>query len=307
MRFEQPQTLKAIAELIDCEYVGRKDHVITGINEIHVVQQGDIVFVDHPKYYDKALASEATTILINKKVDCPPGKALIISEAPFDDFNKLILHFKEKLEWNKSNQPESVGSNSMIHPSVQIGNNVKIGNNVIIHPGVVLYDNVIIGDNVILHANVVLGGDAFYYKKKEGIYDKLISCGKVIIENDVEVGASSTIDKGVTGNTIIGKGTKIDNKVHIGHDSYIGENCLFAAHVGIAGCVTIEDDVILWGQVGVVSDLTIGKGAVVLGQSGVTKDLAPGKTYFGSPVGDARVKYREIAALRKLPDVIEQL
>lgn len=307
MQLDRPYTIKEIASLLTCKYVGDDTHEITGINEIHVVQEGDIVFVDHPKYYDKALQSEATTILINKEVDCPKGKALLISEHPFDDFKKLIREFSLKLTWNTSNTPESLGENSMIHPSVSIGNHVSIGSNTVIHPGVVIYDHVSIGSNVTIHANVVLGADAFYYKKKGAQFDKLTTCGKVIIEDDVELGAGTTIDRGVTGSTIIGRGTKIDNKVHVGHDTYIGENCLFAADVGIAGCVTIEDEVTLWGQVGVVSDLRIGKGAVVLGQSGVTKNLPPGKTYFGSPVGDARVKYREIAALRKLPDIIEHL
>ena len=135
----------------------------------------------------------------------------------------------------------------------------------------------------------------------------MYSCGRVIIEDHVEIGALSTIDKGVTSNTIIKKGTKMDNQVHIGHDTIVGENCLFAAQVGIAGCVTIEDNVILWGQVGIPSNLTIGKGAVVLGQSGVTKNLAPDKTYFGSPAHEARAKFKELASLRKLPKIIEKL
>ena len=128
----------------------------------------------------------------------------------------------------------------------------------------------------------------------------MVSCGRVIIGNKVEIGASCTIDKGVSGDTIIGEGTKMDNQVHVGHDTVIGKNCLFAAQVGIAGVVTIEDDVILWGQVGVQKDLTIGKGAVVLGQSGIPKSLEGGKTYFGVPAGEAREKYKEIAGIKML-------
>lgn len=307
MDFKKSKSLADIANFLNCEYVGAPEHVITGLNEIHVVTPGDIVFVDHPKYYKKALESDATTILINEKVDCPPGKGLLISESPFDDFNKLILMEKNQNLWSSDNKPIVLGENTFIHPSVTIGNNVTIGANSIIHPGVVLYDNTSIADNVIIHANVIIGGDAFYYKKKEGEYHKLLTCGGVIIENNVELGAGTTIDRGVTGNTIIGSGTKIDNKVHIGHDTVIGKNCLFAADVGIAGCVTIEDNVTLWGQVGVVSDVRIGKDSTVLGQSGIGKDVPPGKTYFGSPAGDARKKYREVAAIRRLPELLEHL
>ena len=135
----------------------------------------------------------------------------------------------------------------------------------------------------------------------------LHSCGRVVIEDHVEIGALCSVDKGVTGDTLIKRGTKIDNQVHVGHDTVIGENCLFAAQVGIAGCVIIEDDVTLWGQVGVPSDLTIGKGAVVLGQSGLTKNLEGNKTYFGSPAVEARTKFKELAAIRKLPRIIETL
>ena len=133
------------------------------------------------------------------------------------------------------------------------------------------------------------------------------SCGQVIIEDDVEIGALTTIDKGVTHITKIGKGTKIDNQVHIGHDTVIGENCLFAANVGIAGCVTIKNNVTLWGQVGVVSDVTIGENATLLGKSGVQNDLEPNKTYFGSPAIEARKKWRELITIKQLPDLIKEL
>jgi len=135
----------------------------------------------------------------------------------------------------------------------------------------------------------------------------MLSCGRVVIHDNVEIGANSTIDKGVSGDTVIGKGSKLDNLVQVGHDTVIGKNCLFAAQVGIAGVVKIEDDVILWGQVGVQKDLTIGKGAVVLGQSGIPKSLEGNKTYFGSPVRDAREKMKELALIKQLPEIIEKL
>ena len=301
MKFIQPHTLKEIASLIDCEYVGDSSFEVLGMNEIHVVTAGDIVFVDHPKYYDKALNSKATTILINKKVDCPEGKALLISDDPFRDFNKLTKHFNPFIS-SKLSIAESaiIGQGTVIQPNVFIGNNVVIGKNCLIHPNVTIYDNAVIGNNVIIHANTVLGGDAFYYKNRPEGFDQLISGGRVVIKDHVDIGASCTIDKGVTGDTTIGEGTKIDNQVHVGHDTIIGKKCLIASQTGIAGCVIIEDEVTLWGQVGTNSGITIGKGAIILGQTGVTKSVSGGKTYFGTPISESREKLKELAYLKRL-------
>jgi len=301
MKFKSAQTLLKVANLIDASFVGDSDFKITGINEIHVVEDGDIVFVDHPKYYDKALKSAATTILINKEVDCPLGKSLLISDDPFRDFNKLTKHFNPFISSKDSIANSAIiGEGTIIQPNVFIGNNVVIGKNSLIHPNVTIYDNTLIGDNVIIHGNSVLGADAFYYKKRPDNFDQLISGGRVIIKNNVHIGASCTIDKGVSGDTIIGEGTKIDNQVHIGHDSVVGKKCLIASQTGIAGCVIIEDEVTIWGQVGTNSGITIGKGAVILGQTGVTKSVSGGKTYFGTPISESREKLKELAYLKRL-------
>ncbi len=300
MKFKEPQTLKQIAALLNVDYIGDHEFQISGINEIHVVEKGDIVFVDHPKYYDKALNSAATTILINKKVDCPAGKSLLISEDPFRDFNTITKHFNPFISSKLSISDSAIiGENTIIQPNVFIGNHVKIGKNCVIHPNVTIYDNSIIGDHVTIHANTVLGADAFYYKNRPEGFDKLLSGGRVVIKNRVDLGASCTIDKGVTGDTIIGKGTKIDNQVHVGHDTVIGEKCLIASQTGIAGCVVIEDEVTIWGQVGTNSGITIGKGAVILGQTGVTKSVAGGKSYFGTPISESREKLKELAEIKR--------
>lgn len=308
MKLPSIQKLKDIADLIHCEFDGNPDHIISGVNEIHMVEAGDVVFVDHPKYYDKALNSKATTILINKKVECPVGKALLISDDPFRDYNKIVSHFAPT---HYSQKPVSdtakVGVNTVIMPGVYLGNNVTIGNNCVIHPNVVIYDNCHVRNNVIIHAGTVIGADAFYYKKRSDKYDKMISCGRVIIEDDVEIGALCTIDKGVSGDTVIGAGTKLDNHVQIGHDTVVGKMCLMASHVGVAGVVHIGDGAILWGQAGVRSDVTIGKGAVLLAQSGVAESVPDGKTYFGTPAGDARTKMKEIAALKMLPEMVKKI
>ena len=157
-----------------------------------------------------------------------------------------------------------------------------------------------IGNNVTIHAGTVLGADAFYYKKRPEGFDKLKSGGRVVIEDEVDLGALCTIDRGVTGDTTIGRGTKIDNQVHVGHDTVIGKKCLIASQTGIAGCVVIEDEVTIWGQVGMTSGITIGTKAVILAQSGISKSLEGGQTYFGYPAEEARKKYKEMGALRQL-------
>jgi len=301
MKFPRIYTLKEISELIDSEYIGDDTFSVFGMNEIHVVEQGDIVFVDHPKYYDKALNSEATVVLINKKVQCPKGKALLISDDPFRDFNKLSTYFNPFQSAKKSVANSSnIGINTIIQPNVFIGNNVTIGNNCRIHSNVSIYDNCTIGNNVIVHAGTILGADAFYYKNREEGYDRLISCGSVVIEDDVEIGAGCTIDRGVTGQTTIKKGSKLDNQIQVGHDSVIGKKCLIAAQVGIAGCCIIEDEVIIWGQVGMTSGVTVGKGAVILGQTGVSKSVEGGKSYFGTPITESRQMLKELAMLKRL-------
>ncbi|MDA9257849.1 UDP-3-O-(3-hydroxymyristoyl)glucosamine N-acyltransferase [Flavobacteriales bacterium] len=302
MKLPYSHNLKAIANLIDCKFIGNPDLLVTGINEIHQVEAGDLVFVDNEKYYEKALTSAATTILIDREVDCPEGKALIISENPFRDFNKLTEHFSPVEIWSGKNQ--EIRESVMLFPNVSLGDNVKIGKNSIIYPGVVIYSNTVIGENVIIHANTVIGGDAFYFQTKEGSHNKLHSCGSVQIDNHVEIGASCSIDKGVSGITKIGEGTKIDGQVHIGHDTVIGKHCRFAAQVGIAGCVTIEDNVTLWGQVGIPANLTLHKNSTALGQAGILKNMEEGKTYLGSPAKEAREEFKEMALIRKLPQIL---
>ncbi len=288
--------------------MGSDNFPVLGMNEIHVVQEGEIVFVDHPKYYDKALRSKATIVLINKEVECPEGKALLLSEDPFRDFNVLTQFFKpfEKAA-NSIAVSAKIGKNTVIQPNTFIGNNVIIGNDCLIHANVSIYDNCIIGNNVIIHAGTVLGSDAFYYKKRPTGFDKLISGGRVVLEDDVEIGALCTIDKGVTGDTTIKKGTKLDNQVHVGHDTEIGERCLIASQTGIAGCVVIEDGVTLWGQVGTNSGITIGKNAVVMGQTGVTKSVPGDKSYFGTPIQESREKLKQLAYIKKIPAILKKL
>ena len=300
MTFNQPQTLKNIADLIGAQMIGDENFPVLGTNEIHRVKAGEIVFVNHPKYYDKALNSEATIILIDKVVNCPEGKALLVSDDPFRDFNKINTHFTRIYNFSEELHDLEVGEGTRIHPSAVIGNDVKIGNNCIIFPNVVIGDRTVIGDNVIIQSGTVLGGDAFYYRKLNGNFDRLISVGNVIIEDNVEIGNNCTIDRGVTDSTIIGEGSILDNLIQIGHDTVIGKKVLIASHAAIAGCCIIEDEVTVWGQVGMASGNRVGKGAVLLGKTGVNKDLEGGKTYFGQLAEEFKQYLRKEVKLKNL-------
>ena len=300
MKFPKVQTLKQIAEIIGAKYIGVDDFPISGTNEIHRVKSGEIVFVNHPKYYEKALNSEATVILIDKEVDCPQGKALLASDDPFRDFNKINAYFTPIQTFKTCGENVKIGKSSQVHSSVVIGNDVEIGEECIIMPNVVIGDRTKIGNRCIIQSGTVLGGDAFYYRKLATGYIKMLSVGNVVLEDDVEIGANCTIDRGVTDTTIIGEGTKMDNQIQIGHDTIIGKRCLIASQVGIAGCCNIGNDVTIWGQVGVSSDITVEDGVVILATSGVSKDLKKGKTYFGAPAEEAKEYYKKQVKITRL-------
>ena len=311
MKFPSPVSVEWIADFIHARLKGNAGGMATGINEIHKVEPGDLVFVDHPKYYESCIQSPASFIIINQETEVPEGKALLICEQPFEAYLTIVNHFRPFVPSAELVSSTAViGSDTVVMPGSFIGNHVTIGSNTIIHPNVTIYDHVIIGDRVVIHSGTVIGSDAFYYNSKKNRdvwYKKMTSCGRVIIEDDVEVGAGCTIDRGVTLDTVIGRGTIFDNQVHIGHDSVIGKNCLFAAQVGVAGAVSIEDGVILWGQVGVSKTLTIGANAVVLAQSGVPSSLEGNKVYFGTPVEDASYKRRELVWVKRIPELWEKV
>ncbi|WP_300604263.1 UDP-3-O-(3-hydroxymyristoyl)glucosamine N-acyltransferase [Niabella sp.] len=311
MRFENPVPLSEIAALIAARIVGNSGAEATGINEIHQVEKGDLVFVDHPKYYDTSIHSAASFIIINAEREVPEGKALLIVDEPFEAYLKIVATFRPfRPSMEAVAATAKIGTGSVIMPNVYLGNHVTVGANCIIYPNVTIMDYCTIGDDVVIQSGTVIGSDAFYYNKKTNRpvhYKKMTSCGTVEIESGVEIGAGCTIDRGVTGVTRIGAGTKMDNLVHVGHDTLVGKNCLFAAQVGIAGASVIEDEVILWGQVGVSKTLTIGKGAVINAQSGVPSSLKGGGAYFGSPAVPSREKMKELVWIKRIPQIWERL
>ncbi len=308
MKFPSPVSLTWIAELINAELIGNTDLQATGINEIHKVEAGDLVFVDHPKYYKTCLESAANFIIINSNnVTIPSGKALLLTDNPFEAYQTITNHFKPFIPSNKTISDSAIiGKNTIVMPNAFIGNHVVIGNNCIIYPNVTIMDDSVIGNNVVIQAGSVIGGDAFYYntkKNRDVWYKKMNSCGNVIIEDNVEIGCGCTIDRGVSSSTIIGKGSILDNMVHLGHDVVIGKNCLLAAQVGIAGATTLEGGVTLWGQVGVNKTITIKAGAVVMGQSGVTNTIDGNNVYMGTPAINAGDKRREFVWVKRIPQL----
>jgi UDP-3-O-[3-hydroxymyristoyl] glucosamine N-acyltransferase len=307
MKFPSPVSLEWVAKLIGASLYGNTTAEATGINEIHKVEVGDLVFVDHPKYYEKCINSAASFIIINKKTDFPEGKALLLVDQPFEAYQAIVRHFRPFTRSESLIHDSAIiDPTAYLAPNVYVGRQVTIGSGTVIHPNVTILDYTEIGDNVVIQAGTVIGSDAFYYntkKDRDVWYKKMESGGRVVIEDEVEIGAGCTIDRGVSHDTRIGRGTKMDNMIHIGHDTVIGNNCLIAAQVGIAGATTLGNGVVLWGQVGVSKTLTIGDNAVVLAQSGVRNSIAGGKMYFGSPVEDAVAKKKELVWIKRIPEL----
>lgn len=309
MKFKMPISIAEVAELIGAKIIGDSTIKVTYLSEIHKVEKGSLMFVDNEKYYSQAIYSTATAIIIDKEVECPEGKALLIVDNPFFAYNFLAEHFSPFVALEARISPTAIiGENTILEPGVIVGNHVTIGDNCLIRANTVLLDNTKIGNNVIIHANASIGNDAFYMNKQaDRSYVRWHSIGRVIIEDNVEIGAGCTIDKGVSGDTVIGEGTKIDNLVHVGHGVRIGKHCLIAAQTGIAGKTIIQDYVTIYGQVGISKSLVIGEGATLLAKAGIPKSIAGGKEYVGIPAGEARAKFREMVAIRQLPDLVKKV
>lgn len=301
MKFKEPIPVTTIAEWTNCEIRGDKSLMALGINEIHKVEPGDITFVDLDKYYDRSINSNASIIIIDKLIDPPAGKALLLSAHPFQAYNSIVDRFRPFTPITASIDPTAeVHPTAVLEPHVVVGPHVKIGANTHIQANTYIGSYTEIAENVSIQPNCIIGSDAFYFKRYPTHFQKWTSCGRVIIDKDVVIGAGCTIDKGVSGDTVIGEGTKFDCQIHIGHGAVVGKHCLFAAQVGIGGKTIIGDHVILYGQVGIAQNLVIENNIVVLAKSGVSKNLESGKTYFGYPAEEFKDKFKQLAALRRL-------
>jgi len=324
--------LRDIAARLNCELRGDGEldiHKVAGIEE---AQSGDLTFVSNPKYSAKARTTQASAIIVGEKF--PDIEAATLrTKNPYLAFAQAVELFYQvpapapgvdaaariapsaKIGVNASIAPYvvieedvEIGNNCTLFPFVHVARGVRIGDNFKAYANVSVREYCLIGSNVILQDGVKIGTDGFgYAKQDDGSYYKIVQSGIVVLEDDVEVGANSTIDRSTMGETRIRKGAKIDNLVQIGHACLVGENTLLCAQVGLAGSTKIGRDAILTGQVGVAGHLDIGYRVIVTAQSGVCDDIEPGKVTSGSPAFDNRTWLRSSMIFKRLPEILKRL
>lgn len=308
---------------------------ISSTADIMSAQQGQVtVFTDkrYAKYLTDSNASACLVASDFSSNDIPEGLCLLKCDDPEISFINAINILHPARNYDKSISPEAsvagdvslgkdihvgafayIGNGSQIAdgcdilPGAYIGNNVKIGKNCQVYPYAVIYDNCVIGNNVIIHSGSIIGADGFGYKCRKGIHIKVPQVGNVVIEDNVEIGANTCIDRGAQGETFIGSGSKIDNLVQIGHNNKVGNNVIMCGHTGVSGSCTIGDNAILAGNAGIADHINIGAQAVVAARSGVANDIPPRTQVFGAPAKERRIAWREQSALSKLPDLMKQI
>ena len=325
------KSLGELAALVGGEVVGDPAIEVSGAADIADACEGDIVFAESPKHLTHALKSAAVAVIARPEA-LNSHKPLIRTANPRLAFAKVLgalapsserplgIHPTASVGSNlQSGDGLSVGSNAFIgddvslgsdvwiHPLVYIGNNVRIGSGCVLHPSVSILDNVTIGDNVIIHAGAVVGSDGFGYTLAGTEHFKIPQVGTVVIGDDVEIGANVTIDRARTGKTVIGRGTKIDNLVHIAHNVTIGENCIIVAQVGISGTVKVGDNVVFGGQSGVKDHVTIGDNSMVCARAGIIGDVPRDSHVSGMPAVPHNEQMRAQAALLRLPELLKTI
>jgi UDP-3-O-[3-hydroxymyristoyl] glucosamine N-acyltransferase len=323
------KTLLEIAKLVDGKLIGDGDIMISNISTIQDAQQGDITFLTNPKYIKDLKYTKASAVVVGfgyeevcnlprVVVENPELASLKIAESFFCPQSlPPLIHptviigkgFKVPKDvsigaYTVIGEEVLIGEGTKIFPLVYIASKSSIGRNCLIYPGVIILERTIIGDNVIIHPGAVIGSDGFGYVTTEDIHKKIPHLGYVLIEDDCEIGANVTIDRARFGKTHIGKGTKIDNLVHIAHNVSIGEKCVFAAQVGIAGSAKLGGWVRVGGQAGIKEHLQIGKAVNIAAQAGVAKDLPDGSVVSGTLAREHAKTLREQAALEKLPELL---
>ena len=311
---------------------GSPETEITGVAGIETAGSGELTFISNPKYGSLAKTTRAAAVIVSEDFPAIPG-AMLRSKNPYLDFARALELFSQPHRYTPGIHPTAVvhlsakiGKGAHLGPYVVVEDDVEIGDNAVLLAHVVIYRGVKIGDsffahshsvvrefcrignNVVLQNGVVIGGDGFGFAKDNGgRWHKIPQNQPVVIGDDVEIQSNSCIDRASVGETRIGRGTKIDNLVQVGHGSHIGEDSLLASQVGIAGSTEIGNRVILTGQVGVVGHCTVGDGAIVTPQSGVAGDIEPGAIVSGAPAVDHRLWLKYSAALNRLPEMIKLL
>ena len=324
--------LHQLAQLVGGNLTSAEDPVINGAASIARATRLQITFACSVKHHEQFLASDAAAAIIPREIESSDKPCIRVENVEVA-FAKIASHFKPPIERpNNGISPQAIvspiatiaadacihpgavimdgvqiGSGSVIFPNVTVMENVCIGENVTIYPNVTLYENTIIGDRSIVHAGAVLGAFGFGYKSDNGQHLLSAQLGNVVLGEDVEIGANSTIDRGTYDSTTIGKGSKLDNLVMIGHNCSIGENNLLCSQVGIAGSSQTGNDVIMAGQVGVADHLTIGDNALVGAQAGLMHDVEPKQVVFGTPAKPKREEMMQLASRAKLPEMRKQI
>lgn len=326
-------TAAQIAMLINGTVEGDATATAGSFGKIEEAQQGQLAFLANPKYEEHLYTTGASVIIINdsQELKQPVQAALIRVPNAYSAFATLLHKYQEIMtqQLNGIQQPVfihdtaklgdnvyvaaftyisagvRVGNNVKIFPGVFIGNNVSVGDNTILHPGVKIYNDCIIGQNVTIHAGTVIGADGFgFAPQADGSYKKVPQIGNVVVEDNVEIGANTTIDRATIGSTIIRKGVKLDNLIQIAHNVEIGSNTVIAAQAGVSGSTKLGSNVMIGGQAGVVGHLHIADGAKINAQSGVTKSIKePNTAVTGTPAHDYTSALRSQALGRKLPDM----
>jgi UDP-3-O-[3-hydroxymyristoyl] glucosamine N-acyltransferase len=319
--------LSELAELVDGTLEGDDTIEITGAGTLEHARHGEIAFVESAELLPRGEDSQASALIVPHDITAC-RKPLIRAANPRFAFGKVLAAFSERTRPEPGVHPSAVvgqnvhlgdrvsvgalavvsdgviiGDGTAIHAQAYIGEHARIGRHCEVFPQAVLYDRVEIGDRVVIHASSVIGADGFGYTPEDGRHVRMPQIGNVIIEDDVEIGANTCIDRATIAATRIGAGTKIDNLVHIAHNCVIGKHCLLCAQVGISGSTTVGDSVIMGGQVGVNDHVSIGEGAVFGGQSGVISDVEPGQFYSGYPARPHAQAMRMYAAMRRLPQL----
>jgi len=329
-------TLRKLASIVGGKVIGAPDLVIHGVSDIKKGAPDTITFLFNPKQQELINQTTAPAIIVSDAAILN-GKSGIVVDNPrlamakvlklFEPTNDIeagihpttVIHKSAKIGRNVNigaftviGQNVEIADGTNIHSNISIGNNVIIGTNVTIHPQVAIYARVNIGNNVIIDMGTVIGSSGYGYETENDIHHKIPQIGSVIIENNVEIGANCTIDRGTIGNTVIGMGTKLDNLVHIAHNVKIGKGCLMAGQVGIAGSSTIGNYCIFGGQVGVRDGIIIGDRAIFVAKAGATKSLPGNKIYAGMPAREVREKnksdaaYSQIVSLKKRIKTLEE-
>ncbi len=305
MKLRHPIPVQTLAARLAARLIGSAEQSATGINELHWAEAGDIIFVDYEKYYRPALDSPATIILIDKETDCPAGKTLLVVDDPFTAYNSIVLAERPlRLADVAGVHPSvTIGEGSYVEAGALVGADATIGRDCLICAGAVIREGCRIGNEVIIRSGAVIGSEAFYFKKTPQGRVAWRSGGTVVLEDRVEIGPNCTIARGISSETRIGAGTKLDALVQIGHDVKIGRDCLIVSQVGIAGNTVLGDRVSVMGQAGIAQNLHIGDDATILAKAGLGKNVPAGQSFFGIPAEEARKAMRNLFYLRRLnPD-----